>query len=68
VPPVPIPIGHVTRACYLWGLRGTARFDDMDVTVAGDRTLQRAPITRPGEPGEPAGAVTEARHARHQPR
>ena len=32
-------------------LRGTASFDGVDVAVTGVRTLQRAPITRPGEPG-----------------
>ena len=32
-------------------LRGTASFDGADVAVTGVRTLQRAPITRPGEPG-----------------
>ncbi len=32
-------------------LRGTASFDGSDVTVTGVRTLQRAPITRPGDPG-----------------
>ena len=32
-------------------LRGTASFDGVDVAVTGARTLQRAPITRPGEPG-----------------
>jgi hypothetical protein len=31
-------------------LRGTASFDGTDVAVTGARTLQRAPITRPGEP------------------
>ena len=31
-------------------LRGTASFDGVDVMVTGVRTLQRAPITRPGEP------------------
>ena len=34
-------------------LRGTASFDGVDVAVTGVRTLQRAPITRPGDPGEP---------------
>jgi hypothetical protein len=33
-------------------LRGTASFDGVDVAVTGVRTLQRAPITRPGEPGK----------------
>ena len=32
-------------------LRGTASFDGADVVVTGARTLQRAPITRPGDPG-----------------
>jgi len=32
-------------------LRGTASFDGEDVAVTGVRTIQRAPITRPGEPG-----------------
>ena len=32
-------------------LGGTASFDGVDVTVTGVRTLQRAPITKPGEPG-----------------
>jgi hypothetical protein len=40
-------------------LRGTASFDGADVTVTGIRTLQRAPITKPGDPGSPAAAVTE---------
>ena len=35
-------------------LRGTASFDGVDMVVTGVRTLQRAPITRPGEPGGPA--------------
>jgi hypothetical protein len=35
-------------------LKGTASFDGLDVEVTGARTLQRAPITRPGEPGDPA--------------
>jgi hypothetical protein len=34
-------------------LHGTASFDGVDVAVTGVRTLQRAPITKPGEPGEP---------------
>jgi hypothetical protein len=34
-------------------LRGTASFDGVDVAVTGVRTLQRAPITKPGDPGEP---------------
>jgi hypothetical protein len=34
-------------------LRGTASFDGVDVAVTGVRTLQRAPITRPGDPGDP---------------
>jgi len=32
-------------------LGGTASFDGVDVVVTGARTLQRAPITRPGDPG-----------------
>jgi hypothetical protein len=32
-------------------LRGTASFDGEDLAVTGVRTLQRAPITKPGEPG-----------------
>ena len=32
-------------------LRGTASFDGEDVAATGVRTLQRAPITRPGDPG-----------------
>jgi hypothetical protein len=32
-------------------LGGTASFDGVDVTVTGVRTLQRAPITKLGEPG-----------------
>jgi hypothetical protein len=34
-------------------LKGTASFDGVDVPVTGVRTLQRAPITKPGDPGEP---------------
>jgi len=30
-------------------LRGTASFDGVDVAVTGAHTLQRAPITRPGD-------------------
>jgi hypothetical protein len=41
------------------GLRGTASFDGEDVVVTGARTLQRAPITRPGDPGSPVTTVTE---------
>jgi len=37
-------------------LRGTASFDGVDVMVTGVCTLQRAPITKPGEPGSPSGA------------
>ena len=40
-------------------LRGTASFDGVDVAVTGVRTLQRAPITRPGDPGGPAATVAE---------
>jgi hypothetical protein len=40
-------------------LRGTASFDGTDVTVTGIRTLQRAPITKPGDPGSSAAAATE---------
>jgi len=42
-------------------LRGTASFDGADVAVMGVRTLQRAPITRPGEPGNRGGSVPDAR-------
>jgi hypothetical protein len=38
-------------------LRGTASFDGVDVAVTGIRTLQRAPITKPGEPGRPAATA-----------
>jgi hypothetical protein len=34
-------------------LRGIASFDGVDVAVTDTRSLQRAPITRPGDPGLP---------------
>jgi len=42
-------------------LRGTASFDGVDVAVTGVRALQRAPITRPGEPGGPAATASASR-------
>ena len=43
-------------------LRGTASFDGADVAVTGAHTLQRAPITRPGEPG--GSSTTGLNHGR----
>jgi hypothetical protein len=42
-------------------LHGTASFDGVDVAVTGVRTLQRAPITRPGDPGGPGVSVPDPR-------
>jgi hypothetical protein len=46
-------------------LRGTASFDGEDVAVTGVRTLQRAPITRPGDPGSPEGGDSGPGGHRH---
>jgi hypothetical protein len=49
------------RAAGPQELRGTASFDGVDEIVTGVRTLQRAPITRPGDPGDAAQSVRNAR-------